>query len=165
MSTIFKSAAVAGPEANTSPATIQADVFMDTPKAKKGRLLQNSLRAGNFRLGRRAADAEDLIDGERHHAEHEVAFDLDRAAHAYEPCAEFILQPGVDAFGHGPEIENHVVRIGHVDEFHAFDFASRFGLGFVLDAKVAIDDRRGRAPCCGHGTLFTPAAENREVKL
>src|SRR5271165_5342730 len=46
-------------------------------------------------------DAEYLIDRECHHAEHEVAFDLDRAAHAHGPCAEFILQSGVDAFGQG----------------------------------------------------------------
>src|SRR5208283_4340732 len=38
-----------------------------------------------------AGDAEDLIGGERDDAEHEVAFDLDRAAHAQEPGAEFVL--------------------------------------------------------------------------
>jgi len=35
-----------------------------------------------------------------------------------------------------------IVRIGHMDEFHALDFFGPFGLGFVLGAKVAIDDRR-----------------------
>ena len=29
-----------------------------------------------------------------------------------------------------------------MDEFHALDFFGPFGLGFVLGAKVAIDDRR-----------------------
>jgi hypothetical protein len=64
--------------------------------------LQNSSNAANFpgvrgaerlRSGRRGPelrDAEYLIDRERHHAEHEVAFDLDGAAHAHGPCAEFI---------------------------------------------------------------------------
>src|SRR5208337_2422184 len=51
------------------------------------------------RRGPELRDAEYLIDRERHNAEHEVAFDLDRAAHAHGPCAEFILQSGVDAFG------------------------------------------------------------------
>src|SRR5271165_4566709 len=87
-------------------------------------------------------DADDLIDGERDDAEHEMAFDLERAADAHGPCAEFILQSGVDAFGQGAKIKNDVVRIGHMDEFHALDFFGRFGLGFVLGAKVAIDDRR-----------------------
>ena len=32
-------------------------------------------------------EAEYLIDGERHDAEHEMAFDLDRAANAHGPCA------------------------------------------------------------------------------
>src|SRR3974377_1948246 len=49
------------------------------------------------RRGPELRDAEYLIDRECHHAEHEVAFDLDRAAHAHGPCAEFILQSGVDA--------------------------------------------------------------------
>src|SRR5271166_265105 len=94
------------------------------------------------RRGPELREAEYLIDRERHHAEHEVAFDLDRAAHAHGPCAEFILQSGVDAFGQGAKIKNDVVRIGHMDEFHALDFFGPFGLGFVLSAKVAIDDRR-----------------------
>ena len=94
------------------------------------------------RRGPELRDAEYLIDRECHHAEHEVAFDLDRAAHAHGPCAEFILQSGVDAFGQGAKIKNDVVRIGHMDEFHALDFFGPFGLGFVLGAKVAIDDRR-----------------------
>ena len=94
------------------------------------------------RRGPELRDAEYLIDRECQHAEHEVAFDLDRAAHAHGPCAEFILQSGVDAFGQGAKIKNHVVRIGHMDEFHALDFFGPFGLGFVLGAKVAIDDRR-----------------------
>lgn len=41
-----------------------------------------------------------MIDCKRDEAEREVAFDLDRAAHAHEPGAEFILQSGDDAFGH-----------------------------------------------------------------
>ena len=49
--------------------------------------------------------AEDLIDRERDQAEHEVAFDLDGAAHADEPRAEFILQSGVDSFDHSSKIK------------------------------------------------------------
>ena len=94
------------------------------------------------RCGPELRDAEYLIDCECHHAEHEVAFDLDRAAHAHGPCAEFILQSGVDAFGHGSKNKEPVVGVGHMDEFHALDFFGPFGLGFVLGAKVAIDDRR-----------------------
>src|SRR5271170_862697 len=116
-------------------------------------LLQNSVSAVNFcdlrKAGWRgsgqrrpeARDAEYLIDRERDQAEHEVAFDLDGAAHADEPRAEFILQPGVDSFGHGSKIKNYVVGVGHVDEFHALDFPGPFGLGFMLGAEVAIDDR------------------------
>src|SRR5271165_3238724 len=78
--------------------------------------LAKSIERGEFscsrgRSGRRSGrrgpelgDAEYLIDRECHHAEHEVAFDLDRAAHAHGPCAEFILQSGVDAFGQGAKI-------------------------------------------------------------
>ena len=40
------------------------------------------------------------------------------------------------------KIKEPVVGVGHVDEFHALDFFGPFGLGFVLGAKVAIDDRR-----------------------
>ena len=96
-------------------------------------------------------DAEYLIDRECHHAEHEVAFDLDRAAHAHGPCAEFILQSGVDAFGQGAKIKNHVVRIGHMDEFHALDFFGPFYAHFpskeALEAEAverafAQSDRR-----------------------
>src|SRR5208283_4510005 len=97
---------------------------------------------GSGRRGPELRDAENLIDGERDDAEHEVAFDLDRAAHADDPCAEFVLQSGVDAFGHGSKIKEPVVGIGHVDEFHALDFFGPFGLGFVLGAIVAVDDRR-----------------------
>jgi hypothetical protein len=39
------------------------------------------------------------------------------------------------------EIKNYVVGVGHVDEFHALDFSGPFGLGFMLGAEVAIDDR------------------------
>ena len=77
---------------------------------------------GSGRRGPELRDAEYLIDGERDDAKHEVAFDLDRAAHADDPCAEFVLQSGVDAFGHGSKIEEPVVGVGHVDEFHALDF-------------------------------------------
>ena len=97
---------------------------------------------GSSRGGPELGDAEYLIDGERDDAEHEVAFDLDRAAHADDPCAEFVLQSGVDAFGHGSKIKEPVVGVGHVDEFHALDFFGPFGLGFVLGAIVAVDDRR-----------------------
>ena len=87
-------------------------------------------------------DAEYLIDSEREDAEHEVAFDLDRAAHAQKPGAEFVLQSGVDAFDHGAEVVDHIVGVGHVDEFHPLDFPFPFGLDLMQDAKVAIDDRR-----------------------
>ena len=43
-------------------------------------------------------DADYLIDRECHHAEHEVAFDLDRAAHAHRPLH---LEIGDAGAGHG----------------------------------------------------------------
>src|SRR5271165_4915336 len=121
---------------------------------KKSSLLQNSVRARNFPWfwiagaggsGWRwpeAGDAEDLIGGERDDAEHEVAFDLDRAAHAQEPGAEFVLQSSIDAFDHGAEIVDDVICVGHVDELHPVDLPFPFGLDLMLGAKVAVDDRR-----------------------
>jgi hypothetical protein len=50
------------------------------------------------------------------------------------------FQPGVDAFGHGAEIVDHVVEVGHVDELQALDLAAPFGLAFVVGAKVALDN-------------------------
>src|SRR5208283_2889507 len=117
-------------------------------------LLQNSLRARNFPWfwiagaggsdwrWPEAGDAEDLIGGERDDAEHEVAFDLDRAAHAQEPGGEFVLQSSIDAFDHGAEIIEDVICVGHVDELHPVDLPFPFGLDLMLGAKVAVDDRR-----------------------
>src|SRR5208337_1500199 len=85
-------------------------------------------------------DANDLIDGERDDAEHEMAFDLERAADAEKSGAELVFQTGVDAFGHGAEIVDQVVEVGHVDELQALDLAAPFGLAFVVGAKVALDD-------------------------
>src|ERR1700733_7634091 len=34
-----------------------------------------------------------------------------------------------------------LVAVGHADAFHALDFPGPFGLGFMLGAEVAIDDR------------------------
>ena len=84
--------------------------------------------------------ADDLIDGERDDAEHEMAFDLERAADAENLDAELVFQPGVDAFGHGAEIVDPVVEVGHVDELEALDLAAPFGLALVVGAKVAVDD-------------------------
>src|SRR5208337_3968094 len=77
-------------------------------------------------------DADDLIDGERDDAEHEMAFDLERAADAEKSGAELVFQTGVDAFGHGAEIVDQVVEVGHVDELQALDLAAPFGLAFVV---------------------------------
>src|SRR5271165_326478 len=85
-------------------------------------------------------DADDLIDGERDDAEHEMAFDLERAADAEKSGAELVFQTGVDAFGHGAEIVDQVVEVGHVDELQALDLAAPFGLALVVGAKVAVDD-------------------------
>src|ERR1035441_7990089 len=60
-------------------------------------------------------EAEYLIDGEDEDAEHQMAFHLDRAAHTHEPAAEFILQSSVDAFDHGAEIIERIIRVGHRD--------------------------------------------------
>ena len=51
------------------------------------------------------------------------------------------MTTGVDAFGHGAEIVDQVVEVGPVDELQALDFAAPFGLGLVVGAKVAVDDR------------------------
>ena len=97
--------------------------------------------AGSGRGGPVVDDTDDLIDGERDDAEHEMAFDLECAADAEKSGAELVFQTGVDAFGHGAEIVDQVVEVGHVDELQALDFAAPFGLGLVVGAKVAVDDR------------------------
>jgi hypothetical protein len=95
------------------------------------------------RVRRNRVTAKYMIDSERGDAQHEVAFDLDCAAHAVEPCAEFVLQPGVDAFRHGSKIKKHVVRVGHVDEFHVLHF---FGpLSLARRDNHGRWSRRGRA--------------------
>ena len=97
--------------------------------------------AGSGRGGPVVDDTDDLIDGERDDAEHEMAFDLECAADAEKSGAELVFQTGVDAFGHGAEIVDQVVEVGPVDELQALDFAAPFGLGLVVGAKVAVDDR------------------------
>src|SRR5271165_1533502 len=69
-----------------------------------------------------------------------MAFDLECAADADKSGAELVFQPGVDAFGHGAEIVDQVVEVGHVDELEALDLAAPFGLALVVGAKVAVDD-------------------------
>src|SRR5215471_2193645 len=98
----------------------------------------NPARSG--RGGPEVDDTDDLIDGERDDAEHEMAFDLERAADAEKPGAELVFQPGVDAFGHGAEIVDQAVEVGHVDELQALDLAAPFGLAFAVGAKVTVDD-------------------------
>jgi len=49
----------------------------------------------NFSTTPRCSRAEYLIDGEDEYDEHQIAFNLDRAAHTHEPAAEFILQSSV----------------------------------------------------------------------
>src|SRR5271169_5518605 len=44
--------------------------------------------------------------------------------------------------------KHYVVGVGHVDEFHALDFFGPFGLGFMLGAEVAIDDRHMAERLC-----------------
>ena len=97
--------------------------------------------AGSGRGGPVVDDTDDLIDGERDDAEHEMAFDLECAADAEKSGAELVFETGVDAFGHGAEIVDQVVEVGPVDELQALDFAAPFGLGLVVGAKVAVDDR------------------------
>ena len=96
--------------------------------------------AGSGRRGPVVDDADDLIDGERDDALHEMAFDVECAADADKSGAELVFQPGVDAFGHGAEIVDQVVEVGHVDELQALDLGAPFGLGLVVGAKVAVDD-------------------------
>jgi hypothetical protein len=43
-------------------------------------------RLGSGRRWREVPDAKYLIDGKDGHAEHKMAFHLDRAAHAHEPA-------------------------------------------------------------------------------
>jgi len=71
-----------------------------------------------------------------------MAFDLDGAAHAHEPGAELVLHPGIDAFGHGAEIEEPVVRVRDADAPHAGDLLGAFGFRFMLRTKIAVDQRR-----------------------
>ncbi len=52
--------------------------------------------AGSGRGGPVVDDTDDLIDGEREDAEHEMAFDLECAADA-ENLTQLVFQPGVDA--------------------------------------------------------------------
>src|SRR5271166_3917779 len=96
--------------------------------------------AGSGGGGPLVDDTDDLIDGERDDAEHEMAFDLECAADAEKSGAELVFQTGVDAFGHGAEIVDQVVEVGHVDELQALDLAAPFGLALVVGAKVAVDD-------------------------
>ena len=59
------------------------------------------------RRGPELRDAEYLIDRECHQAEHEVAFDFDRAAHAHGPCAESAIHDHSKALGHAPIIDRN----------------------------------------------------------
>ena len=134
-------------------------------------LLQNSVSAVNcaISVGRTAwgsgqrrpefRDAEYLIDRECDQAEHEVAFNLDGAAHADEPRAEFILQPGVDSFGHGSKIKNYVLGVGHVNEFHPLDFSGPLGLGSMLGAF-----QRYLCLSCGCNFTITPRGKPPAMK-
>ena len=83
--------------------------------------------AGSGRGGPVVDDTDDLINGERDDAEHEMAFDLECAADAEKSGDELVFQAGVDAFGHGAEIVDQVVEVGHVDEVQALDLAAPFG--------------------------------------
>src|SRR5271165_3439784 len=96
--------------------------------------------AGSGRGGPVVDHTDDLIDGERDDAEHEMAFYLECAADAEKSGAELVFQTSVDGFGHGAEIVDQVVEVGHVDELQALDLAAAFGLGLVVGAKVAVDD-------------------------
>ena len=69
-----------------------------------------------------------------------MAFDLECAADAEKSGVELVFQTGVDAFGHGAEIIDQVVEVGHVDELQALDLADPFGIAFVVGAKVAVVD-------------------------
>ena len=69
-------------------------------------------------------DADDLIDGEGDDAEDQIAFGLERAPDAEKPAAELVFQPSVDVFGHGAEILDYVVEVGHVDQLHVLDLAA-----------------------------------------
>src|SRR3974390_3426723 len=71
-----------------------------------------------------------------------MAFVLDGARHAPEPGAELVLHPGIDAFGHGAEIEEPVVRVRDADAPHAGDLLGAFGFLFMLRTKIAVDQRR-----------------------
>src|SRR5208283_992093 len=100
------------------------------------------LRGGSGGGGAEGRDPQDLIGGEDEHAERQVAFDLDGAAHAHEPGAELVLETGVDALGHGAEIEEAVVWVGDADAPHAGDLLGAFGFRFMLRTKIAVDQRR-----------------------
>ena len=115
--------------------------------------MRNSLSARNFTglargkvrgsggRGLKAGDADYLTGGEGEDAEHQMAFDLDRAAHAQHPGGKFVLQAGVEALDCAAKGVDHIVGVGHADEFHALDPILPLGQGHVPGAKGSIDDR------------------------
>ena len=68
-----------------------------------------------------------------------MAFDLDGAADPDETPAELVFQAGVDSFGHGSEVVDQVVEVGHVDEAAAFDFGRPFLFAGAVGAVIGID--------------------------
>jgi hypothetical protein len=92
--------------------------------------------AGLGRGGAGVDDTDDLIDGERDDAEHEMAFDLECAADAEKSGAELVFQTGVDALGHGAEIVDQVVEVGPVDELQALDLTAHSALAWWSGRKL-----------------------------
>src|SRR5208337_4868942 len=137
-STFWASRTIAARPERTSSWSFLQNGLSEVDYSWAGRGEPGCVRSG--RGGPVVDDANDLIDGERDDAEHEMAFDLERAADAEKSGAELVFQTGVDAFGHGAEIVDQVVEVGHVDELQALDFAAPFGLALVVGAKVAVDD-------------------------
>src|SRR5208337_722819 len=111
---IFNSFAISG-----TPWSFLQNGLSEVDYSWAGRGEPGCVRSG--RGGPVVDDANDLIDGERDDAEHVMAFDLERAADAEKSGAELVFQTGVDAFGHGAEIVDQVVEVGHVDELQALD--------------------------------------------
>src|SRR5262249_38256655 len=86
-------------------------------------------------------DTKDLVDGESDQSEHQMAARFDGAAHPQKAAGELVFEACVDAFGHGAEVVEGVVRVGHVDQDAALALGLACGFAFGIAAAIEVDDR------------------------